>query len=154
MKFGKPEPSGYFVLRLGGGARRMAEPSRSRSFAGARVPPDDRHARNPKHQRESLILDVQREIRHFLRIEPRAKTTPLTMFHPSRKASSTSDTIKATSASPDGVYTATLFERDCGATTNFNQQVRLQKKDENSDGDSDVLFVIEGKPDVKLTWND
>lgn len=64
------------------------------------------------------------------------------------------DTIKATSASPDGAYTATLLERDCGATTNFNQQVRLQKKDENSDRDSDVLFVVEGRPDVKLTWND
>lgn len=63
------------------------------------------------------------------------------------------DTIKATSVSPDGFYAATLFERDCGATTNFNLQVKLQKKDENSDRDSDVLFVIEGRPDVKLTWN-
>ena len=57
-------------------------------------------------------------------------------------------------ASPDGAYIATVFERDCGATTDYARIVMIREKGEKFVGDrkKNYVFTIQGKKDVDLQW--
>lgn len=62
--------------------------------------------------------------------------------------------------SPGGKYIATLFERNCGATTGFVTHVNLRLRSDvfHSDGNGTIkdgeIFVVRGQPAVTLTWSD
>ena len=56
-------------------------------------------------------------------------------------------------ASTDDQRIATVFVRDCGATTGWNTQVAMRWKSSNPRPE-DVVFVVEGKPDVQVKWLD
>jgi hypothetical protein len=57
-------------------------------------------------------------------------------------------------ASPDGRYIATIFERDCGATTPHISVVSLRLSGARFDPeeDKDWVFTIHGQSDVKVLW--
>lgn len=69
---------------------------------------------------------------------------------------SCSNVIVSEAVSPDKKYTATIFERNCGATTPFIQIVSLRftKSKFNPENYSDWVFTIHGKTAVKLNWED
>lgn len=56
--------------------------------------------------------------------------------------------------SSDGVLTATVFERNCSATTPFVRIVSVRATTAAFDADAEnrQLFVIEGQPDVQVAW--
>jgi hypothetical protein len=56
--------------------------------------------------------------------------------------------------SPDGQFIATVFERDCGATTAFYRIVSLRKAKHsfNSEAKDDWVFHIKYQPKIKLSW--
>jgi hypothetical protein len=62
------------------------------------------------------------------------------------------DIIKEQS-SPDGRYIATLFERDCGATTPYYRIVSLRRATTpfNPKKD-DWVFIITEQPDILISW--
>src|SRR6266576_6907498 len=69
--------------------------------------------------------------------------------------------LKAEAASPDGKVVATVWERNCGATTSFIAHVNLRPSNEAFREDSDgvikegQVFVIRGPGDrIKLVWQD
>jgi hypothetical protein len=63
------------------------------------------------------------------------------------------DTIKAEARSPDGRYVASVFERNCGATTNYSTLVSLRDATQNfAPGEQGWVFVLSGQADVTLTW--
>ena len=62
------------------------------------------------------------------------------------------DAIKTDVKSPDGKYAATLYERDCGATTDFSTIVSLRANGDDFDGEKGRIFVVEGQPQVNLVW--
>ena len=67
------------------------------------------------------------------------------------------ETIKTEVKSPSGRYVATIFERDCGATTDFATIVSLRKAEEVFDakgakGQQPVL-IVSGQPAVTLSWS-
>jgi hypothetical protein len=49
--------------------------------------------------------------------------------------------------SPDKSLKAVVFQRDCGATTDFSTQVSILKSNENLDNESGNIFIIKGNPD-------
>ena len=57
-------------------------------------------------------------------------------------------------ASPDGRYIASLFERDCGATTPQISVVNLRLSDAEYAPEEidDWIFTIHGQSDVKVSW--
>jgi hypothetical protein len=55
--------------------------------------------------------------------------------------------------SADDKRVATVFVRDCGATTNWNTEVAVQWKSGDPRPD-DVVFIADGKPDVQIEWLD
>jgi len=65
------------------------------------------------------------------------------------------DTLREVS-SPDGKYVATVFERNCGATTPYYTIValRLVGTKLNADRHEDWVFVIKRQSEVQLTWRD
>ncbi len=56
--------------------------------------------------------------------------------------------------SPDGKYIASIFERNCGATTPYIRVVNLRLSDEKfaPEEDDDWVFTIHGQSDVKVSW--
>ena len=55
--------------------------------------------------------------------------------------------------SPDQKRVATIFIRDCGATTDY--ATRVEVRWQSSDGsDDDRVFGIEGRPDIQIHWLD
>jgi hypothetical protein len=64
------------------------------------------------------------------------------------------DEIKVESKSPEGKYTATLYERDCGATTDFSTIVSLRSSSNKFSGEEGRIFVIKGRPQIKITWRE
>src|SRR4051812_7395464 len=69
-------------------------------------------------------------------------------------ASTCTDTIKTEVKSPDGNYAATLYERDCGATTDFSTIVNIRAGSSKFNSDENVIFVAKGTHKVNLMWND
>ncbi len=64
-------------------------------------------------------------------------------------------TIYAELASPDIRYKAIVFERNCGATTDFSTQISILPMTETLPNESGNIFVLTGHPDVhrvKLKW--
>jgi hypothetical protein len=64
-----------------------------------------------------------------------------------------SDTVKTVEKSPDGKLTATLFVRDCGATTDFSTIVSVHRPDSTFKDDSGMVFVVKGESAVKSYWD-
>jgi len=56
--------------------------------------------------------------------------------------------------SPDGEYSATVFERDCGATTSYVSVVSLRKGASDFDGDAtdDFVFTMRGPVEIDIQW--
>jgi Family of unknown function (DUF5412) len=64
------------------------------------------------------------------------------------------NTIKSEVKSPDEKYVATLYVRDCGATTDFSTIVSLRAGSANFNGEEGRIFVIKGQPQVNILWTD
>ena len=58
--------------------------------------------------------------------------------------------------SPDGAYVATLFERNCGATTPYYRVVSLRSAGSKFDPEmkDDWIVQVEQQPDILLKWDD
>lgn len=54
--------------------------------------------------------------------------------------------------SPGGQYVATVFHRECGATTGFNTQVGIRRSSKAFDPQSGQVLAIAGQHDVTLAW--
>lgn len=55
--------------------------------------------------------------------------------------------------SPDGRYVVTVFERDCGATTDFATIVSVRRAWRTFDPDDDTaLFVASGQLQISASW--
>jgi hypothetical protein len=65
-----------------------------------------------------------------------------------------SDDVKANSSSPDDKYIATLYERNCGATTDFTTIVNLRSSKEKFDSEKGDIVIIEGRRQVNILWKD
>jgi hypothetical protein len=63
------------------------------------------------------------------------------------------DAILQQKQSPDKSYHVTVFERDCGATTDFSTIVNIQRPHKRFDPKrgSNVL-VIKGRSSIELSW--
>jgi hypothetical protein len=66
------------------------------------------------------------------------------------------DQVMTEVPSPAKKYVATLFERNCGATTSYVRVVTLRPFGDklNSGRTKDWVFVTEGQPTMRLTWKD
>ena len=63
-----------------------------------------------------------------------------------------SDTVQSETTTTDGIYVATLYERNCGATTSFVTRENLRSQGARFAGDVGLVFVVSGKPKVNLSW--
>lgn len=64
-----------------------------------------------------------------------------------------SNTIVSEAVSPDGKITATLFHRDCGATTSEVSIISLRKVNKKfTDGRADWIFVCSGSGNILFRW--
>jgi hypothetical protein len=63
------------------------------------------------------------------------------------------DQIKTERASPDLKYTATVYERDCGATTDFSTIVNLRESSTKFNGEELGPVVIKGQHSINLEWD-
>lgn len=57
--------------------------------------------------------------------------------------------------SPDNKTKVILFQRDCGATTDFSTQISIISAHEDLPNDGGNIFVTEGHPnenDIEITW--
>jgi hypothetical protein len=64
------------------------------------------------------------------------------------------DDIKGEVFSPDGKYVATVYIRDCGATTSDNTTVNIRETNEKFDGGEGRVMSVEGEFPVAITWPD
>ena len=55
--------------------------------------------------------------------------------------------------SPDQKRVATIFVRDCGATTDFATRVEVRWRSSDR-GDEDSVLGVEGEPDIQVHWLD
>jgi hypothetical protein len=62
------------------------------------------------------------------------------------------DKIVTESISPDGALKATVFIRDCGATTDFSEMVSIHRPDNTFKDDSDLVFVAKGRGQLGVSW--
>jgi hypothetical protein len=63
------------------------------------------------------------------------------------------NSVKSEKRSPDGKYVVTLFERNCGATTDFSTIVNLRESSEKLNGDDLGILVVKGQHEIDLTWD-
>jgi hypothetical protein len=63
-----------------------------------------------------------------------------------------SNQIDRNLVSPDGEYVATVFHRDCGATTGFSTQVALREKDDDFDHSEGLILSIADEHPLALRW--
>lgn len=65
------------------------------------------------------------------------------------------DRIRSEVSSADRKYVATLYIRNCGATTDYSSIVSIRESTSKFDGDADqnIVFVVKGQPDVAVKWN-
>jgi hypothetical protein len=65
------------------------------------------------------------------------------------------NTVLTEAPSPDGRLVATVFGRDCGATTATNTQICLRSRSVPfGKKEAESFFVVEGQGDVKVFWVD
>jgi hypothetical protein len=62
------------------------------------------------------------------------------------------DTPKSKATSGDGRLVANVYERNCGATTDFSSMVNVQSTSDKFRADEELLFVVKGRHDVSATW--
>jgi hypothetical protein len=56
--------------------------------------------------------------------------------------------------SQDGKYKAVTFYRDCGATTDYSEQISILERAQPLPNDGGNIFVTSGKPTVVVKWID
>jgi hypothetical protein len=66
-----------------------------------------------------------------------------------------SNVILSEAVSSDGKRAATVFERNCGATTSFARfvSVRLAAAAFDPQAEKEYVLVVEGQPDIKVAWD-
>lgn len=66
------------------------------------------------------------------------------------------DEILSTVPSPDKKHVATVFERNCGATTDYSQIVALHSSDQKFSADSEDRYVltVSGRSRPAISWAD
>ncbi len=64
-----------------------------------------------------------------------------------------SDTIKSGSVSQDNALKATVFIRDCGATTDFSTIVSLHRPNSGYRDEANFIFVAKGEHPLHVEWN-
>ena len=64
------------------------------------------------------------------------------------------DRINHEVASDDSRYIATLYVRNCGATTDYSSIVSVRERTSKFDGDADqnIVFVVKVRPDIAVNW--
>ncbi len=64
------------------------------------------------------------------------------------------DQITREAASDDDKFIATLYVRNCGATTDYSSIVSLREKTSEFDGDADanIIFVAKGRQTIGFNW--
>jgi hypothetical protein len=63
------------------------------------------------------------------------------------------DSVKTEVVSPDGRYVATIFERNCGATTDYSTHVALRRADEPFDpSDRARVLTVAGRAVIDVEW--
>jgi hypothetical protein len=60
--------------------------------------------------------------------------------------------IKSENPSPDGKYVATLFERNCGATTDFSTIVNLRESSAKLKGEDLGVLILKGEHKLDVIW--
>jgi hypothetical protein len=60
--------------------------------------------------------------------------------------------LKSELTSADGQLTARVFERNCGATTDYSSIVNLQNASDKPDAKDGVLFVARGQYAISVKW--
>jgi hypothetical protein len=65
-----------------------------------------------------------------------------------------SDDVLSRSTSPDGALVATLFQRDCGATTDYSTIVNVGGPSDSFKGEKGRVFVVKGQKHVTVKWTD
>lgn len=67
-----------------------------------------------------------------------------------------SDDVIQEVVSPDGKFVATVFERNCGATTPYLRIVslRVAKNSFDAEAYNNWVFKINGQPKVQIVWSD
>jgi hypothetical protein len=61
--------------------------------------------------------------------------------------------IISTTPSPDASINAVVFERDCGATTNYTTEVALVHSEESPfSDDGDVVLIVSGRQNLNIKW--
>ena len=63
-----------------------------------------------------------------------------------------SDTVRSSVRSADGKLVANIYERDCGATTDFSSMVNVQSASDKFHADEGLLFVAKGRYDLSVVW--
>ena len=64
------------------------------------------------------------------------------------------DTVKAEAVSPSGRYVATVFERNCGATTDYSTHISLSGSGESFDSSKGTrVLTLGGKEAVAIDWS-
>ena len=63
-----------------------------------------------------------------------------------------SDLVKAEVESPDGKYAATVFERDCGATTGLTTNLSLRAARRPFDPRAVPVLIVAGQSKVTVEW--
>jgi hypothetical protein len=63
-----------------------------------------------------------------------------------------SDRLEARVVSPDHGIVAAVYERNCGATTDFSSMVNVQSPSDKFRGDDGVLFSARGRYDISVLW--
>jgi len=62
------------------------------------------------------------------------------------------DDTKSKAASTDGQLVAYVYERNCGATTDYSAMVNVQSSTVRFHGDEGILFVAKGQYDLSVEW--
>ena len=63
------------------------------------------------------------------------------------------NTVKSEIHSPDSKYVATLFERNCGATTDFSTIVNLRESSASFKDDDLGIVIVKGQHKLDLVWD-
>jgi hypothetical protein len=71
---------------------------------------------------------------------------------PVTKASDCETQVDHQIASPDRAYVATVFHRECGATSGFNTQLSLRRQGEPFDPTSDQILAVDGRHNLSVVW--
>jgi hypothetical protein len=60
--------------------------------------------------------------------------------------------VTAELTSPSGGYVATVYERDCGATTDFSTLVNIRAASTQFDANQGIVFVVRGRRVLNISW--